>query len=204
MSNNLYPIFLKAHQLDTLIIGGGSVGLEKLSFMLKSSPDARVTLVDKTIRSEIRQLATRHPQITLLEREYFTEDLTGMHLVLVATENPETNRKIQQEAKDRGILVNVADTPELCDFYLGSIVTKGHLKVAISTNGQSPTIAKRLREVLDDALPEEIDELLLRMKQIRNQLKGNFGYKVKELNRLTSSLVYGTKHKENENERDNS
>lgn len=189
MANELYPIFLKVHQFDTLIVGGGEVGLEKLSFLLKSSPQAKVNLVGKTIKEEIQDLAKSHPSVTLYERAYFPEDLTGMQLALIATEDQETNIEIQQEAKSRGILVNVADTPELCDFYLGSIVTKGDLKIGISTNGKSPTIAKRLKETLSEVLPDEIDELLQRMRKIRDELKGNFGYKVKKLNQLTSSLV---------------
>lgn len=189
MANELYPIFLKVHQFETLIVGGGEVGLEKLSFLLKSSPQAKVTLVGKTIKEEIKALAKSHPSVTLYERAYFPEDLTGMQLALIATENHETNIEIQQEAKSRGILANVADTPDLCDFYLGSIVTKGDLKIGISTNGKSPTIAKRLKETLNEVLPDEIDELLQRMREIRDELKGNFGYKVKKLNQLTSSLV---------------
>ncbi|WP_420387953.1 NAD(P)-dependent oxidoreductase [Roseivirga sp.] len=189
MANELYPVFLKVNQFDTLIVGGGNVGLEKLSFLLKSSPNAKVTLVGKTILPEIKSLAAKHREVTLFERAFFPEDMTGMQLVLVATEDHDTNLAIQQEAKERGILVNVADTPELCDFYLGSIVSKGDLKIGISTNGQSPTIAKRLKEVLNEALPEEIDELLKQMKVIRDELKGNFGYKVRKLNQLTSDLV---------------
>ena len=189
MANELYPIFLKVHQFDVLIVGGGEVGLEKLSFLLKSSPNAQVTLVAKAIKPAIRKLAKKHPSVTLFERAFFPEDLTGIQLVLIATEDHETNLNIQQEAKNRGILANVADTPELCDFYLGSIVTKGDLKIGISTNGKSPTIAKRLKETLNEVLPDEIDELLQRMKEIRDELKGNFGYKVKKLNQLTTSLV---------------
>ncbi|MBO6494832.1 MAG: bifunctional precorrin-2 dehydrogenase/sirohydrochlorin ferrochelatase [Roseivirga sp.] len=189
MANELYPVFLKVHQFETLIVGGGDVGLEKLSFLLKSSPQAKVTLVGKSIKPEIKKLAEQHPSVTLYERAYFPEDLTGMQMALIATEDHETNIEIQEEAKSRGILANVADTPELCDFYLGSIVTKGDLKIGISTNGKSPTIAKRLKETLNEVLPEEIDELLQRMREIRDELKGNFGYKVKKLNQLTSSLV---------------
>lgn len=194
MANELYPVFLKVHQFDTLIIGGGEVGLEKLSFLLKSSPNALVTLVAKDIKDEIKELANNHPGVTLHERAFFSEDLTSMQMVIVATEETETNLSIRNEAKERGILVNVADTPDLCDFYLGSIVTKGDLKVGISTNGKSPTIAKRLKETLNEVLPEEIDDLLQNMRVIRDRLKGNFGYKVKKLNQLTSDLVSKEAH----------
>ncbi len=189
MANELYPIFLKVHQFDTLIVGGGEVGLEKLTFLLRSSPNARVTLVAKEIQSAIKILAKNHPNVTLIERPFFDEDLTEMQIVIIATENNALNRQIRDEAKARGLLVNVADTPDLCDFYLGSIVTKGDLKVAISTNGKSPTIAKRLKEVLNDVLPNEIDSLLQHMRAIRDQLKGSFGSKVQKLNHITEDLV---------------
>ena len=96
---------------------------------------------------------------------------------------------MKQIANAKGILVNVADTPDLCDFYLGSIVQKGNLKVAISTNGKSPTAAKRIKEVLHDALPEELDEVIENLHKVRNKLNGNFEYKVKKLNAITKVLV---------------
>jgi siroheme synthase-like protein len=86
-------------------------------------------------------------------------------------------------------LINVADKPELCDFYLGSIVQKGNLKIAISTNGKSPTIAKRLKEVLNEGLPGELDTTLEQMSRLRNTLKGDFAEKVKTLNEITSVLI---------------
>jgi siroheme synthase-like protein len=189
MANELYPIFLKVHQFDTLIVGGGDVGLEKLSFLLKSSPQAIVSLVAKSVQPEIKKLSIHHPNVTLYERAFFSEDLTGMQMVLIATEDHETNLDIYRQAKERGILVNVADTPSLCDFYLGSIVTKGDLKIGISTNGRSPTIAKRLKETLNDILPNEINELLQNMSDIRDKLSGNFSEKVKKLNAITAELV---------------
>jgi siroheme synthase-like protein len=79
----------------------------------------------------------------------------------------------------------VADTPDLCDFYLGSIVKKGDLKIAISTNGKSPTLSKRMRQYLEEAIPDDIQELLDNLRLLRDQLKGDFEYKVKELNKVT-------------------
>ena len=86
-------------------------------------------------------------------------------------------------------MVNVADTPDLCDFYLGSIVQKGNLKIAISTNGKSPTAAKRIKEVLHEALPGELDDVIENLHKVRNKLNGNFEYKVKRLNDITRMLV---------------
>jgi siroheme synthase-like protein len=91
-------------------------------------------------------------------------------------------------ANEKKLLVNVADTPELCDFYLGSIVQKGNLKIAISTNGKSPTIAKRIKEVLNETIPDEIESLLQNMQGIRNKMSGDFAEKVKQLDELTKKL----------------
>jgi hypothetical protein len=96
---------------------------------------------------------------------------------------------VKKAAKARKILANVADTPEECDFYLSSIVQKGNLKIAISTNGKSPTVAKRVKEVLNETFPEEIEDVLQNMEQIRSTLKGDFAEKVKQLNEVTASLV---------------
>jgi precorrin-2 dehydrogenase / sirohydrochlorin ferrochelatase len=82
----------------------------------------------------------------------------------------------------------VADTPELCDFYLGSIITKGELKIAISTNGKSPTLSKRIREFFEDILPENINDLILNLNEYRKTLKGDFEEKVNKLNELTASF----------------
>jgi siroheme synthase-like protein len=109
--------------------------------------------------------------------------------VILATDDKELHKQIKSLADKNGILVNVADTPDLCDFYLGSIVQKGNLKIAISTNGKSPTAAKRIRELLEDSMPEEIDELLSNLHLIRNKISGDFAEKVKQLNELTKTMV---------------
>ena len=110
-------------------------------------------------------------------------------MVIAATDDKKVNLQIRNEAKERFLLVNVADTPALCDFYLGGIVTKGNLKIAISTNGKSPTTAKRLRQLLEEVLPEEIDDLLDNLNAYRDTLKGDFEYKVKAMNEVTEALV---------------
>lgn len=187
--NNLYPIFLKVHELNVLLVGGGFVATEKLEFLLKSSPKAQVTVVSKMFRPEFLELAEGKETVTLIEDGYDEKYLGGKHLVIGATDNKAVNRQIRDEAKERFLLVNIADTPELCDFYLGGIVTKGNLKIAISTNGKSPTTAKRLRQLLEEVLPEEIDDLLENLNAYRATLKGDFEYKVKAMNEITEGLV---------------
>ena len=187
--NHLYPIFLKVHELNILLVGGGFVATEKLEFLLKSSPLAQVTVVSKEFRPEFLEVAEKSDTVTLIEDSYHEKYLGGKHLVIGTTDNKAVNRQIRDESKERFLLVNIADTPELCDFYLGGIVTKGNLKIAISTNGKSPTTAKRLRQLLEDVLPEEIDDLLQNLNAYRETLKGDFEFKVKAMNEITEGLV---------------
>src|SRR6187402_1040940 len=194
--NNLFPVFLKLESLHTLIVGGGYVGMEKLSAVVKNSPSANITLVARTIQEPIKELARKHPHVKLIERNFKLWDLWDKDLVLLATDNRQLHETIRNFARNRRLLINVADTPELCDFYLGSVVTKGNLKIGVSTNGKSPTISKRIREYLEDALPDNTNELLNNMQRIREQIKGDFNHKVKVLNEITTSWLETDKRPE--------
>jgi phosphoadenosine phosphosulfate reductase len=192
--NNLFPIFLKLENLQTLIVGGGNVGLEKLSAILANSPKANVVLVAPLVRNEIFELQKSHPNLVILQEKYQNNLLEGKQLVLVATDDKELNKQIKAETFLANILCNVADTPAECDFYLGSVVQKGSLKIGISTNGKSPTVAKRIKEVLNKALPEsDLEELLDNIGEIRKSLIGDFQQKIIELNKVTKSLVLDKK-----------
>ena len=187
--NRLYPVFLKLEELRILLVGAGNVGLEKLHSLLANSPEASITIVAPIVKDEVRKLVFKHPASVIIQREFEAADLENKDIVILATDNRKLHEEIRLLAKEKGLLVNVADTPDLCDFYLGSIVQKGNLKVAISTNGKSPTVAKRIKEVLNDALPGELDEVIENLHHVRNKLNGNFEYKVKKLNSLTKVLV---------------
>lgn len=187
--NNLFPVFLKLESLETLIVGGGHVGLEKLTALLKNSPSAKITLVARAIAEPIKELARKHTQVKLFERNFKLWDLWDKDLVLLATDNRQLHETIRNFARTRRLLINVADTPDLCDFYLGSVVTKGNLKIGVSTNGKSPTISKRIREYLEEALPDNTNDLLDNMQKIRDQIKGDFSKKVQVLNDVTASFL---------------
>ncbi len=189
--NNLFPIFLKLENLHTLIVGGGYVGFEKITAVLNNSPEARVTLIAPEIGNDIQELALANAKVKLITRKFEDGDLQDIDLVIVATNDKAENKRIKELAASKHILCNVADTPALCDFYLSSVVQKGNLKVAISTNGMSPTMAKRLKEVLNEALPDNLETAMEQLKAVRDMLKGDFAHKVDELNRITSVLVKG-------------
>lgn len=185
--NTLFPIFLKAENLRFLIVGGGNVGLEKLEAIYRNSPGTVITLVAPLIKEEIKILANNH-NLSLFNEKYNPEFLHNKDIVIAGTDDKAVNLQVRNDCKNAGILVNVADTPDLCDFYLSSVVTKGDLKIGISTNGKSPTFAKRIREMFEEILPENIQEILDNLQSIRNKLKGDFEYKVKKMNEITRGM----------------
>jgi len=188
--NLLFPIFVKFNSLRVLLVGGGAVALEKLDALIKGNPDLKLRIIAKElIASEIKDRLKIMPNTKLSIRKYEKQDLKNTDLVIVAANNDKLNHKIRKQCRKRNILVNVADTPDLCDFYLGSIIKKGDLKIAISTNGKSPTLAKRMRQYLEEAIPDDIQFLMDNLRELRNQLKGDFEYKVDELNKVTESWL---------------
>lgn len=186
--NNLYPIFLKTAKLSILIVGGGNVAEEKLTFLTKSSPDANIVMVAPEFRKSTLQLASRY-KVELIFDRYHEKYLTGKHMIIATTDNPEINIQVYEDCRKRDKLVNLADNPPYCDFYMGGIVTKGNVKIAISTNGKSPTTAKRLRQFFEDVIPEDINQMVLNLNAYRKTIKGNFVQKVDKMNEMTRSLV---------------
>lgn len=186
--NNLYPIFLKSKNLNFLIVGGGFVAEEKLSFLLKSSPEAKVTMVSPMFRQGTLDLSKKG-SVELIQDRYQKKYIKNKHIVIATTDVPEVNVQIWKDCRAEAKLVNVADNPPYCDFYMGGIVTKGNVKIAISTNGKSPTTAKRLRQFFEEVIPENIDELVKNLNKYRKTIKGNFEEKVEKLNEFTKSLV---------------
>ena len=187
--NNLFPVFLKLENLSLLIIGGGNVAFEKLNAVLNNSPKTKIRLVAIHISDAIKQIAEERNNIELIERAYTIDDFDEADLVIAAVNDIATSEQIKIDAEKKGKLINAADKPEICDFYLGSIVKKGSVKIAISTNGKSPTVAKRLKEVIDKMIPDEMEEVLQNMQTIRQGMNGDFDEKVKHLNDITKVLV---------------
>jgi len=193
--NQLFPVFLKLNQLKVLLVGAGNIGLEKLEAVLTNSPETEIDIVAETFLPKLLELVTDYPKVKLHPKRFEAADLVGYDLVIIATGDNDLNSEIRSLARKRHLLINVADKPDLCDFYLGSIVKKGDLKIGISTNGKSPTVAKRLKEIFQNILPDELDQTLQQMSKLRNTLGGDFAHKVKELNKATASLVDGSNQK---------
>ena len=190
-ANHLFPIFLKLNTMRVLLVGGGNMGLEKLGAILRNSPETTVTVVAPHLLPGLHALAARHPKVQLHQRPYQDADLDDADILFLATDDVELHRYIGTAAAARHLLTNVADIPELCGFHLSAVLQKGDLKIAISTNGKSPTIGKRLRGVLAEVLPAELASVLSQMTLIRSRLQGDFTQKVKSLDAVTAELAHG-------------
>lgn len=186
--NKLFPVFLKLENFRVLIVGGGKIAGEKISAILNNSPATQVTLVAPIVSDDILDWQKRFDNLRVVKREFEEADLDNVDFVIVAVNNKNTSLEIKQLAAQRKLITNVADTPDQCDFYLGAIVQKGDLKIAISTNGKSPTFAKRVKETLNDAIPNDVQLILDKLNDIRSQLKDDFDYKVDKLNEISGLL----------------
>src|SRR5258706_1555778 len=186
--NNLYPIFLKLEEMRLLIVGGGCVALEKLNSVLHNSPQTQIEVVAPFISEAIKEISKSRNNVDFSERKVGPCDIDLAQIIIAAVDDRSVSEWVHLQAKAKGKLVNIADTPNLCDFYLGAIVNKGHLKIAISTNVKSPTIAKRLKDILTEVVPN-MDNLLHNLHLIRNKLKGNLSEKVMVLNKITEKMM---------------
>lgn len=162
-----YPINLDIQNRDCLVVGGGGVATRKVANLLKCG--ARVTVVSPAMSERLQDLADNNA-LVLESRPYRSSDLAGKFLVIGATDDESLNRQISSDAEQRSILCNIADRPEVCNFILPSIVQRNDLVITISTSGQSPAMAKNLRQTLEAQFGEEYGEFLQLMGAIRRKL----------------------------------
>jgi len=139
-------MFVKLDGREVLVVGAGRVGEPKIRGLLPTG--AKIRVVARQASEAVREWA-RTGEIILEERDFIPTDLDNVFLVVVATSSPDLNEQIHREAQSRRILSNVVDVPERCDFYYPAVVQRGHLQIAISTSGQSPSLAQRIRQQLE-------------------------------------------------------
>jgi precorrin-2 dehydrogenase/sirohydrochlorin ferrochelatase len=144
--SSLFPMFVKLEGKRCLVVGAGKIGEPKIGGLIDTG--ARVQVVALEASEAIHQWA-REGKITLDIRAFTSADLDRTFLAVVATASRELNSSVYREAQQRGILCNVVDVPEYCDFYYPAVVRRGDLQIAISTNGQSPSLAQKLRQQLE-------------------------------------------------------
>ncbi len=144
--SSMFPMFLKLAGRRILVVGAGKVGEGKIAGILDTG--ARIHVVAREATNAVYDWA-RAGQIELELRSFSAQDLDGAFVAIVATASPDLNEFIYQEAQLRGVLCNVVDVPEFCDFFYPAVVRRGDLQIAISTSGQSPSLAQKLRQQLE-------------------------------------------------------
>src|SRR5580692_9095051 len=164
---SLFPLFLKLEGKRCLVVGAGLVGLEKVESLMRCGASVRVIAPHAVAR--VQQLSSRG-EIEWLARRFEAEDATGCNLIIAATNDRQVNQAVFEEASRRSILCNTADDPPLCDFFFGSVVRRGDLQIAISTAGQSPALAQRLRREIDAQLPADLGTWLEDLGQLRREV----------------------------------
>src|ERR1035438_925568 len=143
---SLFPMFLKMEGRPCLVLGAGRVGEPKIGGLLETGARIRVVALDAS--PTVREWA-RAGKIDLEIRAFRAEDLDGAFLAIVATNSRSLNERVYHEAQRRGVLCNVVDVPDLCDFFYPAVVRRGDLQIAVSTSGQSPSLAQKIRQQLE-------------------------------------------------------
>lgn len=164
---SLFPLFLKLTARPTVVIGAGYLAESKIESLLAAQ--AHVTVIAPRVNDRVRELA-EGGEIYLHERSYQTGDLAGAFLAVAATDDPAVNRAVFAEAEAAGVLVNSVDDPPFCDFYFPSVVRRGDLLIAISTAGQSPALAQRLRKEINALLPLDTGDWLAELGNLRREV----------------------------------
>ena len=164
---SLLPIFVKMEGRRVLVVGAGTVALEKVTSLLRTG--ARITVVAPAAKEEIRVLAAEG-RLEWVRREFEAADLDGQEVVIAATDVPEVNAAVYRAAVERGVWCNSVDDIPNCDFFFGAVVRRGDLQIAISTAGESPAYAQRLRKEIDARLAEDAGEWLARMGKMRREI----------------------------------
>jgi precorrin-2 dehydrogenase/sirohydrochlorin ferrochelatase len=165
-----FPMFVKLDGRPVLVVGAGMIGEQKIRGLLDTGARIRVVALQST--SAVREWVGIG-QITLEERAFAAADLDGMFLVVVATASRVVNEDVFREAHRRGVLCNVVDVPEQCDFFYPAVVHRGDLQIAVSTAGQSPSLAQKLRQQLERQFGPGYAEWVARLGATRREVLGS-------------------------------
>jgi precorrin-2 dehydrogenase / sirohydrochlorin ferrochelatase len=163
----LFPVFIKLADRPCLVVGAGEIAKAKISSLLEAG--ASVLVVSPEATPEIQALATNR-QLSWQKRKYQASDLSGKFLAIAATSDTAVNNSVFTEARRLGILCNAVDDPPNCDFYFPAVVRRGDLQIAISTAGESPAFAQKLRRAFENALDQHLGDWLGAIGRFRREI----------------------------------
>ncbi len=192
---SLFSIFLKLAGHRCLVVGAGAVGESKIESLLLAGADVRVVAPRAT---RIIRAWARTGEVRWEARRFHPADLQGTFLVVAATSSPQLHEQIFREARRRGVLCNVVDDPARCDFYYPAVVRRGPLQIAISTGGQSPALAQRLRKKLEQEFGPEYEMWVEHLGRARQMLLARAiepERRRRLLHRLASQRAFETFHR---------
>jgi precorrin-2 dehydrogenase/sirohydrochlorin ferrochelatase len=161
---SFYPVLLDLTGKKVLVVGGGQVAQRKVESLLEY--EAKISIISRSLNNILNDMV-ECGRITSLGAEFLPHHLDGAFLVIAATDDKGLNRRVSEEAKRRGMLVNAVDQPSDCNFIVPSVIRRGDLLVAISTSGKSPAMAKRIREQLEWQFGPEYEISLKLMGKVR-------------------------------------
>lgn len=164
-----YPINLNINDKRCLVVGGGEVAERKVEKLL--SAGAKVVVVSSRLTPKLSKLS-REGLIENIARNYRKGDLQGAVLAFGATNDPKVNRRILQEAREEGVLLNSVDDPQNCDFTIPSMISQGDLLISISTGDKSPALSQKIRQELEESFGEEYGTMLNLLSAVRERLLG--------------------------------
>lgn len=179
------PISIDLSNRRCVVIGGGQVAERKVEMLREFG--ARVTVVAPDITSRLAEMAA-DGSIEVVSGMYEPSVLNGALLAVAATNNREVNKAVFEEAQRQGILVNVVDDPDLCTFFVPAIIRRGDLVISVSTSGNSPLLARRLREQIESAFGPEYGQLVELMGMLRDEVKTLYN-DPKQRNRAYERLI---------------
>jgi precorrin-2 dehydrogenase/sirohydrochlorin ferrochelatase len=168
---NYYPIMLDIRGRLAVVVGGDRVAAEKAAAL--SASGAQVRMMSQEFCDELLLLQNEQRNVTLYHKAYEPGDLVGAFVVIAATSDPQLIQAIWAETQERGQLVNIVDVPEYCSFIMPSVLRREQLTIAVSTEGASPSLAKRIRHSLEEIFPPAYGPYLRLAALARNYLRKN-------------------------------
>lgn len=167
VNSNFYPILISLNRFPCLIIGGGKVAFRKVLSLQEFN--AKITIISPRICKPLLELAEKD-KIKIIKRSYSKEVIKDYKIIFSATDKPEINKIVRNDCTNEGILLNVVDNPELCDFILPANIKRGNLTISVSSQGKAPFYTKEMKKKLEDFISPIYEDIVDLAGEFRKHL----------------------------------